>query len=137
MHSILMTYATHPTPGPGVFKIAGNAAPSIIGQTLHWIARLSLIICLVLVLVILKFRERTPVWQLIIVLVLGAVVLPHTSQKVASSVNTVTSGDTVASTGASIGLIALAIGLLVVTVLVPPVLRKRAAGGGGDEGSEG
>ena len=136
MQHVLMAYATNPPPGPGVFKVAGHAVPSVLGQVLHWIAKLSLILSLVLIVAILKLRERTPLWQMVVMLVLGAVVLPHTSQNVAKGVNTVTSGDSVASTGASIGLILLAVGLVLFTFIVPPILRKRAAKATGAEGGE-
>lgn len=128
MHHILALYAASPPPSP--FKVGGNAVPSVLGQLLHWIAKLFVILAMIIVLALLKFRERTPIWQLVIVLVLGAVALPHTSQKVAQGVDTITSGSSVASTGASIGLIVLMSALIVVTLIVVPVLRRRKAGGG-------
>ncbi len=138
MQHILAMLAATPKPVPsGTFSVAGHAVPSILGQILHWIAKLFVILAMVLVLFLLKFRERTPLWQLIVVMIIGAVALPHTSQKVAQGVNTVTSGASVASTGASIGLILLMAGLIVVTLIAPPVFRRRAmrkAMGGGEEG---
>jgi len=137
MIHLLALYAATPKPvPPGTFTVAGHAVPSILGQILHWIAKLFVILAMIIVLVILKFRERTPIWQLIIVMIIGAVALPHTSQKVAQGVNTVTSGSSVASTGASIGLILLMAGLVTFTVIVLPILRRRAMRkmmGGGEE----
>jgi len=128
MH-ILTALISNPPPGPGVFKVGGHAVPSALGQVLHWIAKLFVIIAMVLIVIILKFRERTPLWQMVVLLIIGAVALPHTSQKIAQGVSTVTSGSAIASTGASIGLILLMAGLIVVTLIVPPVLRRRKAGG--------
>jgi len=96
---------------------------------MHWIAKLFVIIAMVLIVIILKFRERTPLWQMVVLLIIGAVALPHASQKIAQGVSTVTSGSAIASTGASIGLILLMAGLIAVTLIVPPVLRRRRAGG--------
>ena len=128
MQHFLTVLAASPPP----FKVAGNAVPSILGEILHWISKLFVILAIIIVLAVLKFRERTPIWQLIIVMIIGAIALPHTSDKVAKGVHTVTSGTSVASTGASIGLVALMAGLIVVTLVVPPILRKRKAAGGMD-----
>ncbi len=137
MQHILLAYATNPPPGPGVFRVAGHAVPSVLGQVMHWIARLFVIIALVLIVIIMKLREGVSFWQMVVLLALGAVALPHTSQKIAGGVNTITSGSTVGSTGASIGLILLMAGLVLFTFIVPPIFRKRKTGGDGPpEGEE-
>jgi hypothetical protein len=135
MQHILAALAATPKPlPPGTFTVAGHVVPAILGQVFHWIAKLFVILGMIIILALLKFRDHTPVWQLVIALILGAVALPHTSQHIAKGVSTITSGSSVASTGASIGLVLLIGGLILVTLLVPPILRKRGGDGELPEG---
>lgn len=124
MYHILAAYAaTHPA--QGTFKVMGHAVPALLGEFFHWTAKLFLIIAVIGIVVTLKLREKSPIWLSVMLLAVGAFILPRTSTFIAKSVSTVTKGGKIASTGASLGLLLVTAALLAILWFIVPVVRAK------------
>jgi hypothetical protein len=116
MHHVLaMQLLAHPVPPPGIFKVFGFKMPTLLGEILHWAARLFRILVAIAVAVVLKVKGKVEYWKMLIIGLIAMVDVPSFSPKISQWTNDVTHGAAVGSTGASAGMIFFlaAIGIVV------------------------
>lgn len=132
MTHILTLYAAHAA-GPGPFEIFGWKAPAQLGEALHWVAHSafpwaikSFRLLASLFIILLMIRRGGSIWQLAFAVILGWVVFPGLSPKVSHVTANLTNGSAVGHTGASIGMLALLVGMIVFILILLPILRARS-----------
>lgn len=108
MAHILALHAAHAA--KPAFNILGWKAPELLGQILHWIARLFKLLTIIFSFIFLFLRgfTSTGAWrllQMLFLVVIGLVGIPSISPKVQHWTAMVTQGSAVGSTGASIGIV--------------------------------
>jgi len=124
-----MAHAAH----PGTFKIFGWNAPELLGQVLHWIARLFKVLAIgfsFLLLFTLGFTS-TGGWRLIQMLFLiaiGLIGLPSITPKIQQWLGNITKGAAIGSTGASIWIVVILSVILALTIF-STIIRNPAQSG--------
>lgn len=133
MTHILALQALHAAHHPG-FKIFGHwQVPQLLGEVLHWIARLFKILTIVFSFIFLFLRgfTSTGAWrlfQMIFLIIIGLVGIPSISPKVQQWTATITKGSAVGSTGASIGIVVTLLAIFVLVVF-STIIRNPAMSG--------
>lgn len=128
MH-ILTLAAAH----PGGFKILGHQVPELLGQVLHWIARLFKILTIGIAFLLLFLRgfTSTGAWrlfQMIFLVIIGLIGIPSISPKIQQEIGSFTKGSAVGSTGASIWIVVILSAIFALT-LFSTVIRNPAMSG--------
>jgi hypothetical protein len=118
----------HVVPAPGVFRVLGFKVPTLLGQVLHWAARLFRILMAIAILLLLKLKGKVEYWKMLVIGLIAMVDIPSFSPKISQYTTDVTHGTAVGSTGASAGMVVflVVLGLVVFyrMVIKPPVVME-------------
>lgn len=133
MH-VLVLHAMLSVRHPAPFKLFGQwQVPELLGQVLHWIARLAKVLMIIFTLLFLFLRGFTSTgpWrlvQMLFILVIGLVGVPSIFPKLQHWTASLTKGAAVGSTGASIGVL-LTLGVILALTIFSTIIRNPSQSG--------
>lgn len=129
-HIIALQLLGHPhvVPAPGIFRVLGFKMPTLLGQVLHWGARLFRILVAIIIVILFKLKGKVEFWKMAVIGLIAMIDIPSFSPKISQYTADVTRGAAVGSTGASAGMVIFLVILCLIVgyrmIIRPPVIKE-------------